>query len=170
MSGKDNVRILAIDPGYDRLGVAIIETSNNRAGQKPTLLFSDCVTSSKKLPHAKRLLEIGEAIRGLLEKWRPTELAIESLFFNQNQKTALLVAEARGVVLFEAARHGLTVFSYTPGEIKVAVTSYGRSDKKQIKTMIGHLVEIKKQSAMDDEYDAVAVGLTHIAHRKGRAS
>ena len=165
------MKILSIDPGYERLGVAVIEIGGAKVGGKnvrETLLFSDCITTDKKLPHAKRLQKIGESVRELIAQFEPQELAIEKLFFNTNVNTALLVSEAVGVVLYEAAQHNIPAFSYTPGEIKIAITGYGRGTKDQVTEMVKKLIKINKPKALDDEYDAVAVGLTHSASRLSR--
>jgi crossover junction endodeoxyribonuclease RuvC len=157
--------VLAIDPGYDRLGVAVIK----EVAGKPTLLFSDCTTTDKKLVHEKRLITIGETVAALLAEWKPTALAIEELFFSKNQTTALLVSQALGVIIYEAAKAGVPVTYYKPVEIKVAVTGYGKSDKNQITGMVGRLIKMPAKKRHDDEYDAIAVGLTHLAcrHHKG---
>ncbi len=154
------MRLIAIDPGYERLGIAIIE-KNPR--EKEVLLYSDCFKTDKKLPHYERLGLIGTEINRIISEYKPETLCLENLFFTNNQKTAITVAEARGVILYEAARHGLQVYEYGPGEIKVAVTGYGKSDKDQIIAMIPRLIKINKDIKHDDEYDAIAVGLTCLA-------
>jgi crossover junction endodeoxyribonuclease RuvC len=154
------MRIISIDPGYERLGVAIIE-KNPR--EKEKLLYSDCFKTDKKLPHFERLGLIGKEVDRVIKEFNPEALSIEDLFFTTNQKTAILVAEARGVILFQAAAHGLKVYEYGPGEIKVAVTGYGKSDKEQIISMIPRLIKIDKPIKHDDEFDAIAVGLTCFA-------
>lgn len=165
------MKIISIDPGYERLGVAVIECNENGGRTSPgkeKLLFSDCITTDKKLPHAKRLQKIGEGVRELISQFAPQELAIEKLFFNQNTNTALAVSEAVGVVLYEAAQHNISAFSYTPGEIKMAMTGYGRGTKDQVTEMVKRLIKITKPTGhktLDDEYDAIAVGLTHSACR-----
>src|SRR4051812_12340111 len=89
-------RVLGIDPGFDRIGVAILEgTSSSQA-----LLYSECIVTNKKDTHDARLLQLGTRLREVIKEWKPTELAIEKLFFNQNTTSALKVAEARGVILF----------------------------------------------------------------------
>lgn len=171
------MKILAIDPGYERLGVAVIEIGVSRAqsakkAHTETLLFSDCITTSKKLPHEERLKIVGESVRALVETWQPEELAIEELFFNENRKTALLVAQAFGVILYEAARAGIPAFLYTPPQIKIAVTGHGHSNKNQVTEMVQRLINMpaddQKKKILDDEYDAIAIGLTHTASRKSR--
>lgn len=165
-----NFRILAVDPGYDRLGVAVLEKQNG----KECVLFSCCVVTDKKEPHQKRLLDIGEGVRKVIADWSPKALAIETLFLVTNHKTAMKVAEARGVILYEATKAGLDVHEYTPLQVKIAVTGYGRSDKKQVTEMVKRLVSLPlplpsskegEVKRLDDEYDAIAVGLTCLAHR-----
>ncbi|MDP2705196.1 MAG: crossover junction endodeoxyribonuclease RuvC [Patescibacteria group bacterium] len=151
--------VLSIDPGYDRLGVAVIKKENGRE----SLVHSDCITSSKKLTHPKRLALIGETLKKLIGEYAPNAIAVEKLFFNMNQKTAFSVAESRGVILYEAGRADISVYEYTPGEIKAAVTGHGRSDKKQVETMVEKILSIKKDISYDDEYDAIAVGLAHMS-------
>lgn len=151
------MKILGIDPGYERLGVAILE--HEKSGD--ALIYSDCIITSPKLPHEKRLAIIGEEIQKIIVKQKPDCAGIETLFFNTNQKTAMHVAEARGVVVYEIAKHNIPVFEYTPLQIKIAVTSYGRSDKSQVTEMLRKLIRIDKKIKHDDEYDAIAVALTH---------
>lgn len=150
-------RVLAVDPGFDRVGVAVLE--------KDCVLFSHCIETSRKDPHHKRLLDVGVEIREIISKWKPSSLAIESLFFNQNTTNALKVSEARGVIIYEATRSGLNIFEYGPQSIKIAVTGYGKADKLQIETMVKKLVKLPETSGkrLDDELDAVAVGITHLA-------
>ena len=155
------MKILSIDPGYERLGIAVIEKEKKG---KEILLFSECFITSKKDTHGLRLAQISKRIKEVIEMYRPEALAIEALFFNTNQKTAILVAEARGVILANSVEMGLTVNEYTPPQIKLSVTGYGKSDKAQIIKMIPMLVETKKEIKHDDEYDAIAVGLTFFAH------
>lgn len=151
--------VLSIDPGYDRLGVAVITKQDGHE----TLVYSNCFTSEKKSPHSKRLVSVGKTLKKLLKEYVPDALAIETLFFNMNQKTAFSVAESRGVVLYEAGQANVPVYEYSPGEIKAAVTGHGRSDKKQVETMVEKILSIEKKIAYDDEYDAIAVGLAHLS-------
>jgi crossover junction endodeoxyribonuclease RuvC len=160
-SEKDGCRILGIDPGYERMGVAVVEKVGN---QKETLLFSDCVVTKRKIPHHERLLVLGKAVSEIIKKYKPTVLAIEKLYFNENQKTALLVSEARGAVLFVASNMRLSVCEYTPLEIKVSITGYGRADKKQMTSMVERLITTTKPIEHDDEYDAIATALCCFAY------
>lgn len=151
------MKIIAIDPGYEKMGVAVLEKNS---GGKETLVFSECFITSRKDTHAARLASLSREIQKLVNKYKLEALVIEKLFFTTNQKTALLVAEARGVVIAEAARAGLTVVEFTPLQAKVAVTGYGRGTKEQIKFMVEKLITTGKKIKEDDEYDAIALGLT----------
>lgn len=160
------MKIIGIDPGYDKLGVAVLE----KLSGKEVLLFSDCVKTSAKDEYADRLLQIGEELEKILKKWKPEVLAIEKLFFTSNQKTAIGVAGVRGLVIYLAKKHGLSVFEFTPLEIKTCVTGYGKSSKEQVISMVNKLIKINKTIKEDDEYDAIATGLTGLArniHRQG---
>jgi len=156
------MRVLAVDPGYEKMGVAILEKHNS----KEILLFSECFKTDRKLPANERLCALGKEIEKVIESYKPEALAIEKLFFTENQKTVMRVSEARGVIIYEATRAGLSVFEYTPLEVKVAITSYGRSEKNQIKFMVEKLVKVNKKIKEDDEYDAIALGLTYFAREK----
>lgn len=155
------MKVLAIDPGYDRLGVAIME----RIDGHEYVHFSTCLTSERGTPLPERLITLGQALSEIIATHAPTDLAIETLFFNKNVKTAIDVAQARGMVLYLARRYGCAVHEYSPQEVKVATTGYGKSDKTAVFTMVKRLVTNVPQKAHDDEYDAIAVGITCLAHR-----
>lgn len=149
-------RILGIDPGYGRLGIAVIESTKRES----KLIYSECFETSSELPHFERLGLILLKLNVVFSKFKPDKLAIETLIFSKNVKTALKVAEARGVVIAFSAAQGIKTFEYHPNEIKLAVTGYGKSDKKQIIYMIGKILKLGKKIKYDDEYDAIAVALT----------
>ena len=152
--------ILGIDPGYERLGISIIES-----GPKPRLVFSETFKTSIKDEHSQRLSEIHKEIEKVIKKYKPKRLGIETLFFNKNVKTAIKVAEARGIILALSKKNGLEIREISPQQIKVAVTGYGNSDKKAIKKMVSVLIELPKNKKgnsvkLDDEIDAIAAGLS----------
>ncbi len=153
------MKVLAIDPGYDRLGIAVMEYQDGREH----LIYSDCLLTEKNTPLPDRLFTIGEAIKKILEIYQPDTVGIETLFFNKNIKTAMGVAQARGIILYLAKVAGCTVYEFGPQEIKVAVTGYGNSDKSAVFAMVMRLVADVPQGALDDEYDAIAVGITCLA-------
>ena len=150
------MRVLACDPGYNRLGVAVVD----RVGGKETLVYSSCIITEKTLALPDRLLEIADAFVTLIEKYAPDYVALESLFFNKNQKTAMAVAETRGVLLYLARKNKCVVCEYSPQQIKIAVTGYGKSDKRHVMDMVKRLMPEVPDGALDDEYDAIAVGIT----------
>jgi crossover junction endodeoxyribonuclease RuvC len=154
------MRILAIDPGYERLGIAIVEKDR---GSKEKYVFSECFKTPKTDSHAKRLAALQSEVRNVIEKWKPEALSIETLFLANNQKTAMLVAEARGVILAEAAAHDLKVFEYGPPQIKLAVCGNGAADKKSMIKMVPLLLKVPSSVTIDDEFDAIAIGLTYFA-------
>jgi len=156
------MRVLGIDPGYERLGVAVLE----RDGSSEKLLYSTCIETDKQDSLPDRLQVLGDELEKLLVEYQPEYVGVETLFFNKNQKTAVAVAEARGVVLYLAKKHNCEVLELGPQEVKVAVTGYGKSDKKAIFDMVKRLVKNVPEKALDDEYDAIAVGITTIAHSR----
>ena len=159
------MRILGIDPGYERLGVAILErTTEARPQGKEKVIFSECFKTSAKLEFGERLNLIGEEVRKIIKEYKPEILSIETLFLNTNHKTVMRVAEARGVVVYEASRAGLKVFEASPPQIKIATTGYGKSDKAQIIKMVKMLVKMDNTKTSDDELDAIAIALTAFAH------
>ncbi len=155
--------MLGIDPGYERVGIAVVEKVG---GEKETLIYSACFKTSPKSKHAERLGLIATEIKKIIEKFKPNDLAIEELFFGDNKKTAIKVAEARGVILAESALAGLSVYEYKPVTIKVAVTGYGRSTKDQVTKMVQRLIKMPIKKTVDDEFDAIAIALTHTATKR----
>lgn len=153
------MRILAFDPGYERLGVAVLEKQNG----KEVLLHSDCIRTSATLTFPERLAELGSAVEALIEHWAPNGIALEEVFFEKNAKTAMQVAEVRGVLTYIAASRSLAVHQYKPAEVKIATTGYGASDKKAVAMMVPKLVRLPERKRLDDELDAIAVGITCLA-------
>lgn len=158
-------RVLAIDPGFDRIGLAIVTLEQD----EPRLLFSECLETNAKKARPERLLFIGKRIEQVIKKWQPETLAIENLFFNTNTTSAIGVAEAKGIIIYEAIKAGMTIFEYSPQAIKMAVTGYGKADKIQIGMMVRKLLKLtdKFPQRLDDEMDAIALGITHLATKKG---
>lgn len=158
------MRIIGIDPGYERLGVAILERQQN----KSVLLFSSCLKTDKGLPLSERIFELSGNIQELIKKWSPERLAIEKLFFTKNQKTVMGVSETKGAITYIAKSAGLTIHEYTPLQIKIAITGYGKATKNQIIYMLSNLLKIDKRgsSRHDDEFDAIAVALTCFASER----
>jgi crossover junction endodeoxyribonuclease RuvC len=150
------MRVIGIDPGYDRFGIAIIE----RIEGKEILVYSTCVVTKRMDSIPDRLHTIGVSLEKSVTEFEPRALAVEQLFFNRNVNTALPVAEARGIALYIAKKNGLLVHEYSPQAVKLAVTGYGKSEKVQVEEMLRRLVRGVPPHALDDEFDAMAVALT----------
>lgn len=156
------MRVLALDPGYDRLGIAVLE----RVDGKEILIHSTCLLTDRTESIPERLLVIGKTLEILLKEYVPHAVALETLFFNKNIKTGIGVAQVRGIIIYLAKQAGCTVYEFGPQEIKVAVTGYGKSDKNAVIDMVKRLVKNAPMKALDDEYDAIAVGITALAHHR----
>lgn len=161
------MKILAIDPGYERLGIAILEKEPRG---KEILIHSECFKTLSKDPHPVRLGQIHNYIEKIIETYKPEVLSIETLFFQNNAKTAMQVSESRGAIISLCASKSISVFEYNPLQIKSAVTGNGKSDKEQVMKMIPMLLTIGKEKKIkhDDEYDAIACGLTYFAYNPVR--
>ena len=154
MRNKKNRSVLAIDPGYDRVGIAVMR------GEKLTM--SECLVPTTK-EFSERLKQIYQRITTVIHEHRPDAIAIETIFMTRNQKTAIKVAEARGVAILAAANAGLPLFEYSPQDVKIAVTGQGNADKKAVIKMVGLILKLPARKRFDDEYDAIALGLAHQA-------
>ncbi len=148
--------ILGIDPGTTRIGYAIIKKKDS---DNLNLLTSGCLETKNK-EQKDRLREISNLVLGLILKYHPEILAIEKLFFTKNAKTALAVAEARGVIINSANSSNLNIYEFTPLEVKVAVTGYGKAEKEQVKKMACRILKLEKMPKIDDISDALAITIT----------
>ncbi len=156
--------ILGIDPGYAIVGFGIIKYENNRF----TVLDFGAITTPAGMEFSERLKAVYEDLSYLLQKYKPDAMAIEKLFFNTNKKTAVDVAQARGVILLAAKMHGADCFEYTPLQVKQSVVGYGRAEKKQVQEMTRHLLGLSAVPKPDDTADALAMAICH-AHSSGSA-
>lgn len=151
------MRILGIDPGFAIVGYGVLDFDNVKFR---TVSFGT-ITTSPDTPFDKRLCEIYDDMNTLLEKVKPDCMSVEKLFFNTNTTTAIEVAEARGIILLTAARKGIPIFEYTPLQVKVAVTGYGRAKKHQIQEMTKNLLSLEHIPKVDDAADALAIAICH---------
>lgn len=151
------MRILGIDPGIERVGWGIVE----KDGQNIKSLEFGCITTDSKEEIPQRLRIIHEKVSKIIDNFHPEEFAIEELFFNTNAKTAFIVGQARGVMLLCAAQNGLKPAIYTPLQVKIALTGYGRAEKAQVGQMVKTSLNLNKIPTPDDTADALAVALTH---------
>jgi crossover junction endodeoxyribonuclease RuvC len=153
------VIVLGIDPGTALTGYGIVE----RTGAKLRMVDYGCVETLSTMELPERLLEIHAAVLSLIDEHKPVSLGVERLFFNRNVMTAFAVGQARGVVLLAAAERGLPVFEYGPHEVKMAVTGYGRAEKKQVQRMVQLMLGMSVLPKPDDAADALAVAIC-LAH------
>lgn len=151
------MRILGIDPGIGRTGWGIITLEKG----KPRAEAFGCIETPKELLLEERLVALYNALEAIITEHSPDTLGIEDLFFNTNVSTALIVGQARGVVLLVAAQRGLSIAAYTPLQVKMAVTGYGRADKKQVGSMVKMILKLSSVPRPDDTADALAIALTH---------
>ena len=155
---KHNMKVLAIDPGYGRIGFAVLQ----KEGGKNTVLFSECFETEKETAFEDRLAQIGDQERHIIQTHQPDCVAIERLFFSKNKKTALQTAEVRGVCIYTAKDSGLTVTEYTPNQVKNAITGNSNATKDDVVRMVPRLIALDSRKRHDDEYDAIAIGITHL--------
>ncbi|HMK65743.1 MAG TPA: crossover junction endodeoxyribonuclease RuvC [Thermodesulfobacteriota bacterium] len=152
-------RTLGIDPGSQVTGFGVLEKEGNRIKHVCSNFVR--LTSSPSPPLPLRLKQLHQALSQIIQEFRPTDLAVEKVFFAKNVHSALTLGHVRGVVLFTAVESGLEVFEYSPLEIKKAVTGYGRADKKQVQEMVKLLLGIPA-SQNQDISDALAAGICHL--------
>jgi crossover junction endodeoxyribonuclease RuvC len=149
--------VLGIDPGTTGMGYALLDLDRD----PPRLVAHGLIGTPRLGSAAEKLLAIADAIDGLIARHLPAYLALERLYFNRNVKTAMAVAEARGVALVCGARAGLAIAEYTPQEVKQSVTGTGGADKRAVQRMLVHLLELPAPVTQDNVADAIAIALTH---------
>ncbi len=158
------MRILGIDPGLGRAGWAIVDTDKG----KFLAIEYGCIETSDKSSESERIKILYSELINIIKKFNPEVLSIERLFFNKNVKTALSVGQARGVIILAGVNKGLIIEEYTPLQVKIAVTGYGRADKNQIGQMVKSNFGLKEIPKPDDAADALAIALTHAVSYKIR--
>lgn len=151
------MRILGLDPGTAITGFSILE----RQAGGLRLLDYGCIRTEKDLPPATRLNQIAQDLSTIIEKWQPSRAAVEKIFFQKNVKTAIAVAQARGVLIQKLSEKQITIAEYTPSQIKSAVCGTGRADKKMIQQMIKLTFKLAKPPQPDDAADAIAAAVCH---------
>ena len=151
------MRILGIDPGVATVGFGVIEA---QAGRQQMIQYG-AITTPAGQPLAARLVQIAQDMETLITQFQPDEMSIEELFFSKNITTGIAVAHGRGVLLCAAERCGIPLFEYTPGQVKMAVTGYGKAEKRQVMDMTKRLLKLAKTPRPDDAADALALALCH---------
>ena len=151
------MRILGIDPGYAIIGWGVVEYERGRY----VPLDFGAITTPAGMPFGQRLLLIEEGLSRVIDGHAPRVMAIEKLYFQNNQKTAIEVAQARGVILLTAEKAGIPTYEYTPLQVKSAVTGYGQAQKPQVMEMTRRLLRLKQVPKPDDTADALAIAICH---------
>ncbi|MBP6926075.1 MAG: crossover junction endodeoxyribonuclease RuvC [Candidatus Pacebacteria bacterium] len=149
------MKIIGIDPGFDRNGIAVID----RNGSKDALLFSMLVQTDKKQEMSERLAVVAVEIERILFEYKPDLLIMEQLFMSKNVTTVIGVAEARGVILAAAGKLGIPTREIGPMQVKLAITGYGKAEKSAVAMMVGKLITLPDRKMVDDEMDAIAIAL-----------
>ena len=156
------MRILGIDPGYAITGYSIIDY----AGNKFKLIDSGAVTTKAGVSFPLRLTKIYDDVGEIIDKYKPDAISIEELFFNNNAKTAINVAQARGIVLTVGCKKNIPTFEYTPLQIKQAVAGYGRADKIQVQKMVKTILNVSELPKLDDTTDSMAAAICYAHSNK----
>ena len=151
------MRILGIDPGFATIGFGLITADR---GQVHMVTYG-AITTPAGLPLSKRLYQISTDMEDLIGQLKPDTISIEELFFNTNITTGIAVAHGRGVILCAAEKCGIPLYEYTPSQVKLAVTGYGKAEKHQVMDMTKRLLKLKSVPRPDDAADALALALCH---------
>lgn len=151
------MRILGIDPGIALVGYGILDVEGSRLRCQEY----GCITTEANTPLDERLLIIDRELGQIIEEFQPDEMAYEELFFYRNKKTAIKVAQARGVEVLAGARRQLPLYEYTPMQVKQAITGYGQAGKRQVQLSVKALLSLEDIPKPDDAADALAVAITH---------
>ena len=162
MTKERVIRILGIDPGFAITGYALLDYK----GSVTVCPVADTIETKAGTVYGHRLLELRWSLIAVLERWKPDEVAVEELFFTKNVKTAIKVAEARGVILATLFEKDYKVFEYTPTEVKRAVTGSGTADKDQVKKMMKLVLNQVRMPMKDDAVDAMAIAFCHCGNLK----
>lgn len=156
------MRIIGIDPGTNITGYSIIEKNRSQIN----LLDYGCIRTEPKLNQGIRLNQIATDLQTLIKKWKPTNASVEKLFFNKNVKTAITVAEARGVIIQILAKNEIETEEFTPVQIKSIVCGYGKADKKMVQKMIQIIFKLASPPKPDDAADAIAAAICLTTNKK----
>lgn len=159
--------VLGIDPGIAICGYGVVEEQRNG---DLSMLAHGTIETPKTDSVPKRLHTLRTELTALLRQWQPAEVAVEELFFATNAKTAIVVGQARGVVLLTLFESGTEIHEYTPLQVKQAVSGYGQADKKQMQEMVRLLLRLDKIPKPDDAADALAIAITHLQSRRWNAA
>ena len=151
------MRILGIDPGFATIGFGLVEADRGQVHMETY----GAITTPAGLPLSRRLYQIGTDMEDLNRQLKTDDISIEELFFNTNITTGIAVAHGRGVILYAAEKCGIPLYEYTPSQVKLAVTGYGKAEKRQVMDMTKRFLKLKAVPRPDDAADALALALCH---------
>ncbi len=151
-------KVLGIDPGTGICGFGVVSFTTHK---QPHMVTAGVISTPAHTPTADRLLDIYESLNQIIDETNPDEVSIEKLFFNQNITTGITVAEARGVCMLVARKRNLPIYEYTPLQIKMTMTGYGRAKKKDMQEAVRKYLNMKEIVKPDDAADALAAAITH---------
>ena len=154
--------ILGIDPGTANTGFGVVSNIKSKNQSILKCLDYGCIETSPKLADGERLKKINQELNKIIKQYNPEVMAVENIYFFKNLKTAMPVSQAKGVILFTAAKKKIPVYEFTPLQVKMAITGYGRADKKQIQKMIKIILNLKEEPKPDDAADALATAVCSI--------
>ena len=152
------MRVIGIDPGTAIVGYGIIDYNKN----KYSIVDYGVILTSKDLSNEERLEIVYNELDKILKKYKPEFMAIEDLFYFKNNKTVISVAQARGVILLAGKQNNIPMSSYTPLQVKIGITGYGKAEKKQVQLMVQKFLVLSEIPKPDDAADALAICITHI--------
>jgi crossover junction endodeoxyribonuclease RuvC len=151
--------IVGIDPGTERTGYGIIQTHQNKSFELKHQGHG-CITTDRSETKTARLVSLEKQLSHVLKEYRPDALAVETLFFFKNLKTVMPVSEARGVILFTGAKKKIPIYEFSPLQVKMTITGYGRAEKKQVQLMMQDLLHLEELPKPDDAADGLALAAT----------
>lgn len=160
------MRVLAVDPGLTRCGVAVVESTPQG---KTRSVFVDVVRTDPDTDHGLRLQSIFDAVSAELDRWQPDDVAVERVFSQHNVRSAMATAQAAAMCMLAASQRGLAVHQHTPTEVKAAVTGSGSADKSQVAFMVGRILGLREVPSVADATDAMALGICHLWRSRNRA-
>ena len=151
------MRILGVDPGYGITGYSIIDY----VGNKFKLIHSGAIKTPAHQSFPLRLSQIYTDMQNIINEYKPDAISVEELFFNNNVKTAINVAQARGIILVVGCQNNIPTYEYTPLQVKQAVVGYGRADKVQVQKMVKTILKVDELPKLDDITDSMAIAICH---------
>ncbi|MEA3293166.1 MAG: crossover junction endodeoxyribonuclease RuvC [Patescibacteria group bacterium] len=154
--------VIGIDPGIANTGFGVVDKNqNSKSKNKIKCLGYGLIETASCLPTTERLKKINNDLNKVINKYNPEVLAIENVYFFKNLKTAMPVSQAKGVIMFTAAKKRIPVYEFTPLQVKMAITGYGKAEKKQIQKMVKILLDLKEIPKPDDVADAIAIAMAY---------